>query len=256
MIAKRIVKIIAAIYSAAMLIWFLFPMALGIFNLGNVTGVAVFGALLVYIAATRRINEFIKRICSMLIGKIAVVSAGVLAAAIAVTTVVLTVMMSVAAYKSPADNSVLIMLGCRVYGERPSVMLSERIDAAYEYLSENEDAVCILSGGKGDDEDISEAECMYRELTDRGIAAERLYIEDKSTSTKENIRFSYEIMTEQGLTNRPIAIATSEFHQYRAQLIAHGYGIDASAVSGKSTLYLLPSYWVRELYAILWEFVT
>ncbi len=253
---KRIFKFVAAVYFAAMLIWFAFPMTLGIFNLGNVTGIAVFGVLLFYCFRTEWVNQVLKRIYTIAIGRIVIITTAVVAALITVTTVVLTMFMTCAAYKAPADNSVLIVLGCRVYGERPSVMLNERIDAAYAYLSANDGAVCILSGGKGDDEDISEAECMRRELTARGITPERIHIEDKSTSTRENLEFSHRMITELGLTDRSVAIATSEFHQYRAGLIASDYGIDAAAVSGNSAFYLLPSYWVRELYAILWEYIT
>ncbi len=251
----KALKIIAAIYSAAMLIWFAFPMVLGIFNLGNVTGVAVFGALLFYLIKTEFVHEIIKRVWPKLVGKIALIAASVLAVAVAATTVVLTVNMTAAAYKKPADDAVLIVLGCRVYGERPSKLLESRIDAAYEYLTENSKAVCVLSGGQGDDEDISEAECMRRELTKRGIAPDRIFMEDKSTSTRENMLFSKQIIDENGLGGRPIAIATNEFHQYRAQLIAAEYGMECGSVSGASELYLLPSYYVRELYGVLAELI-
>ena len=250
-----VIKKIITAYCIVMLAWFAAPAAVGILNLGNLTGIAVFLAAVVYCLKTDKINKLIVNLYHRTAGKILLISAGALAAVIAVTTLSLTILMTAAAYKKPAEDSVLIVLGCRVYGENASMMLSERVDAACDYLSKNDGAVCILSGGKGDDEDISEAECMRRIMISRGISEQRLYIEDKSRSTRENMLFSKQIIDDNGLSDRNIAIATSEFHQFRAHVIAEKLGMDAASVSGKSELYLLPSYYVRELYGILYEFI-
>ena len=70
-------------------------------------------------------------------------------------------------------------------------MLRERLIAAQDYLDENPEAVCVVSGGQGADESMSEAQCMRTKTsTEHGIAPERIYMEDKSTSTRENIKFS------------------------------------------------------------------
>ena len=71
--------------------------------------------------------------------------------------------------KMSATDSTVVVLGCQVKGEAPSLTLTERLDAAYDYLCSHPDAACILSGGQGDDEKISEAECMYRYLTKKGF---------------------------------------------------------------------------------------
>ncbi|MCD7730580.1 MAG: YdcF family protein [Oscillospiraceae bacterium] len=149
------------------------------------------------------------------------------------------------------SGSTLIVLGCRVKGEQPSLMLQNRINAAYAYLSENPDADAILSGGQGSDELISEAECMYRELVDMGIAPERLVKEDKSSNTHENLQNSL-ALTE----NDNIVIVTSEFHQYRAKLIAQKEGTEVSAISAKTSLFLLPTYWVRDCLGCAYELVS
>lgn len=72
-----------------------------------------------------------------------------------------------AANRAP-ENTTAVVLGCSVKGERPSRVLNERLCAAYEYLNRNPKAVCVLSGGQGDGEEISEAECMYRYLSRAG----------------------------------------------------------------------------------------
>ena len=126
--------------------------------------------------------------------------------------------------------------------------------AAYEYLLENEEAVAILSGGQGKGEDISEAQCMYEYLTAHGIDGDRLILEDQSTDTEENLKFSMEIMEDEQLGTEAVII-TSEFHEYRAQTIAKKIGLDCYGVSGHTFLPLLPTYYVRELYAILEQWI-
>ena len=99
----------------------------------------------------------------------ALILAGSAAAAIAVTTVILTVMIVKAAGIRPSSDAPVIVLGCQVKGERPSLMLTGRMDAAIRYLQDHPDVLCVVSGGKGDGEMITEAECMFRYMTARGI---------------------------------------------------------------------------------------
>ena len=156
--------------------------------------------------------------------------------------------------KAPRENATVVVLGCRVYGERASLMLRERLDAAYEYLENDPEAMCVVSGGRGSGEDISEAECMYRYLVEKGIEPERIYKEDKSTSTEENMKFSLEVIKENNLDEN-VAIITNEFHLYRAGLLAEDCGLSFGTAPAQTAVWLLPTYYVRELYAILAEWV-
>lgn len=90
----------------------------------------------------------------------------------------------------------VVVLGAQVKGSSPSQSLLYRIQEAAEYLKENPETKAILSGGKGTGEVISEAHCMRRELEKMGISGERLIEENRSTSTKENIVYSYELIQE------------------------------------------------------------
>ena len=87
----------------------------------------------------------------------------------------------------------VVVLGAHVKGDVPSKALELRLKAALKYARENEDTTLILSGGQGFGEDITEAKCMENYLTAHGISQERLVLEEKSTSTKENLKFSYEL---------------------------------------------------------------
>lgn len=137
----------------------------------------------------------------------------------------------------------IIILGAAVRGTTPSSTLYWRIDAAYDYLTKNPRTIAILSGGQGPGEAISEAECMYRVLTERGIEPERLIQEAKSTSTNENLRYSFELIEE----GRTIGIVTSNFHIFRAVKIAEKiFGVPVSGIAAPHKNSLLPHYMVRE----------
>ena len=145
-------------------------------------------------------------------------------------------------------QKVIIVLGCRVRGDEPSLSLIKRVDAAYKFLLFNPESVAILSGGQGKDENISEAQCMQQLLYARGISKNRLILEDRSTSTDENIRFSLQIIETLDL-DRNVAIATSEYHQKRAANICKKYGLNSTPVSSKTKWTLLPTFLLRELFA-------
>ncbi len=157
-----------------------------------------------------------------------------------------------------ADDTPVVVLGCHVKGEKPSRILGERIDAAYAYLESHPQAIAVLSGGQGADEDISEAECMYRELTARGIAGERLFKEESSVNTPTNLRHSGEILEEalgtDGTWNetRMVALVTSEFHCYRGCLHAKQEGLHPVAFASKTAMpYVIPFY-LREIVAVVY----
>ena len=248
-------RIILAVISIIVFIWFAVPLSLSVnLSIGNMTGITVCIMLFVYALFMPHIHQIFSVWKLHKIKKW--IYRGIIALIILIISLVIieTACIVRAINNKPESDATVVILGCRVYGERPSLSMQERVTAAYNYLMDNENSVCILSGGKGNGEDISEAECMYRYLIDKGIEPDRLYKEDKSTTTKENLSFSKKIIEENGL-NPTIAIATSEYHEYRAGKIAESLGIEYAAVPAKTAIWLFPTYYVRELYAILYEWV-
>lgn len=234
------------------ILWFLAPLlAGGKINIGNVTGFAVFGVLFFYGIFLRRVNAFLAGAWAHTCGRIVLSMLLAMAAVILFLVAAETFFMVRAVRNRPPEQITAVVLGCSVKGSRPSTILTERLDAAYQYLLENPDALCILSGGQGEGEDISEAECMYRCLTEKGIAPERLILEDKSSNTQENLMFTREIMESRGMELK-IAVITSEFHSYRGAMVASSVGFECYSVPAGTFWLYLPSYYVRELYAILY----
>lgn len=163
-----------------------------------------------------------------------------------------------AAVKKPSsDAKYVVVLGAGVYGETPSITLEHRLEGAARYLREHPEAKAVVSGGQGEGEDISEAECMRRYLEKQGIAPGRILMEDRSTSTKENLSFSKAVIEADGGDASRIAVVSSGYHLYRAERIADALGMEASGVAGSDgyPIYVAGMY-LREAVAVLklWVF--
>ncbi|MBO5560269.1 MAG: YdcF family protein [Firmicutes bacterium] len=159
-----------------------------------------------------------------------------------------------------ADTKVdaVIVLGCAVVGDRPSNTMVARTNAAYEYYKQNHDAIFVVSGGKGPQENISEASAMEKLLIYKGIPEEKIYIEDKASSTTENFRYSKEVL-DRHFDKKPYtaAFVTNDFHCYRAGRLAKLNGFDdiacVPAETPKSAVILC---YAREVLAVIkmWVF--
>ena len=182
-------------------IWFSIPLFTHrILNIGNLTGLVVSGILLIGGIFYKNFQQGIFYLQKYFLGKCVIGIMAIAIGIVVITAVIETVLIVKASAKKPQENATLIVLGCKVYGEHASRSLRERLDAALIYLEEDPNSQCIVSGGMGEGEKISEAECMYRYLTKKGINSSRITKEDKSTSTRENLRFSRKIIEEKGLS--------------------------------------------------------
>ena len=152
---------------------------------------------------------------------------------------------SAAHKKADYGKDVLIVLGCAVRGERVSLTLKLRLDAALEYLEHSPNTAVIVSGGKGDGENISEAEAMKRYLVSHGVDESRIITEDKSTSAWENFKFSKAILDER-FPGASVAFVTTNFHVYRAGRVAIMNGIEAEGYGAKDVWYTAPNNYMRK----------
>ncbi|MBC1447219.1 YdcF family protein [Listeria welshimeri] len=129
-----------------------------------------------------------------------------------------------------AADTVLI-LGAKVEGDPavPSLVLKERLDEAVTYLNDYPKTKVVVSGGQGADESTTEASVMEEYLVNEGIARNRIETENKSKRTEENIKYSNEKF-DLGKT----VIVSSDYHMYRALMLANRQGIDVSGLPAKS----------------------
>lgn len=153
--------------------------------------------------------------------------------------------------KGKPDLDYLIVLGAGVYGTTPSPALQSRVDTAAKYLLSNADTKVIVSGGQGAGEDISEAACMKGLLMEQGIEENKILLEDQSTTTVENLRYSCGMIPDRTAS---IGLVTSNFHVFRAVVTARSMGNPkVSGIAAPFSGTLLPHYMLRECMAFTVE---
>lgn len=162
-----------------------------------------------------------------------------------------------ASFGNPKEHAdYMVVLGAKVRPDGPSVSLWDRIHKAAEYMQEHPDVIAVVSGGQGEDEIMSEAQCMYEELVRAGISPDRIWMEERATSTDENMRFSLDLIEERtGVRPNRLAILSSEYHLFRASLMANKLGIGFVGVPAKtSVITQLINHAMREI-AGVWQFI-
>lgn len=250
-IIGTIFRIFLVCVSLFMIGWYIIS---AIVSIGSVFGIMFFTCTSLCGIFSKQFFMLTDKIKSYKIGKIIFRTVTVLFVAAMLFVGVELGAMVYGACRTPDENSTLVVLGCQVNGTTPSKMLRIRLQTAYDYLVENPDTKCIVSGGQGSNERISEAQCMYNWLTEKGISADRIYIEDKSTNTDENIEFSKQIIEKENL-NKNLAIVTDGFHEFRASIIAAKHGCSSGAVSAPTPFYLAANFTTRELFALAAEII-
>ena len=150
----------------------------------------------------------------------------------------------------------MVVLGAKVRNDGPSVSLWDRIYGAAEYLEEHPDTIAIVSGGQGADEPMTEAQAMYDELIALGIDPERVWLEEKATSTWENLTFALDLIEEKtGERPEKLGILSSEYHLFRAKLFAKECGVEAVGIPARtSRLSQRINHFMREV-AGVWHYL-
>ena len=249
---RNILRAVMVAVSFVIILLYIGPViTVGEVNIGTLTGFGIAFILIIYSALFDRINSFIKNLHIKKSGRILIRAVSVvLCFCIAVGGTTFGLILS-KCDRDNAPNDVGVVLGCQVNGENPGHFLRIRINAAYDFLNENENAIAILSGGQGNGESISEAQCMKNSLVEMGIDSSRLYIEDKSTSTRENFKNSMDLMRRCNINTNRITVITNDFHEYRASKLAEKCGFECTCYSGKTPWNGFMPFATREIYAVI-----
>jgi len=154
------------------------------------------------------------------------------------------------------DKDCIIILGCQIRKDGTlTKLLQGRVDRAIEFgkmqkEKTGKDIIFVPSGGKGNDEVISEAQAMKNYLINQGIKEENILAEDKSKNTYENIKFSNNIINNK-IKNAKIAFSTTNYHVFRAGNIASSQNISIEGIGAKTKSYFWINAFIREFIATL-----
>ena len=115
---------------------------------------------------------------------------------------------------------VMVIFGCQMRKDGPSILLKDRLDTALTYWEEHPDIKIVVTGGKGDDEHVSEAQGMYDYLAAHGVDGESIYMEDKSRNTWQNINNTFALMEREGWSlTGDVLLVSSGFHLARIEML-------------------------------------
>jgi uncharacterized SAM-binding protein YcdF (DUF218 family) len=146
----------------------------------------------------------------------------------------------------------IVILGAGINGRKMLQPQMQRVQVGMKYMRKYADIKVVLSGGRGYGEDISEAEAMRIYLVQHGINHDQIIMEQKSSNTIENIKFTSELLNNiDGRKDLKIAIVTSNFHMFRAKYLAKKYGFTPEGVAAPVNILLLPVFCIREYFSIL-----
>ncbi len=159
------------------------------------------------------------------------------------------------------DKDYMIILGCGIRKDgTPTPLLRGRINAALEFSRRQQkengkEMIFVASGGQGSDESTSEANSIRQYLVEQGIPKSRIILDERSTSTFENMQFSKKKIEEHAPITKEtrIAFATTNYHVFRSGLFARRVGMRALGIGAKTVWYFWPNAWVREFAGLLTE---
>ncbi len=251
----KIFRVFMLTISTVFFIWFLLPVFVyGILNFFNLMGMIFCAYAIAFYGAREKFKNIKEKFCLKKLTRLLWITGRFFIYLFLIYGTVISVVMLVFANIQPVENSSAIILGSQVKGTSPSLNLYDRIIAGEEFLKNNPDSICVATGGLGDTAEITEAQCIYNVLTEHGVSSDRIYLENDSKNTQQNIKFAYSIIKENN-KNQNIAIVSDGFHQARARLIARKLGIttEIGAVSANTNWIYLPTFWIREWFALPYD---
>ncbi len=251
---KRGNKLMRGIFIALMLICLIYSASIYMIGSGTFSFMiwifgAVFFGTAFYLSGNGRWYRIHIIIRSFLLGAISLL--------LVITVVCLILMLSNFNDKGIKDLDYIVVLGAQMRNDGPSTIFKYRLDAAYNYLVENPKTVCIVSGGKGPNEDVCEGDGGRKYLISKGIDPSRVIAENKAMDTSENIVCSVGLMNSgtNGSDKLKIGIVTNNYHLFRGIHLAKSltdknvYGIAAYTLP-----WYLPNNMARECFGIVRDF--
>ncbi len=160
--------------------------------------------------------------------------------------------------KPKFDKDYLIILGAGLLdGERVTPLLAGRVDAGIafyhkQFLKTGKRAMLVMSGGQGSDEKIPESIAMRNYALSKGVADSDILLEDQSSTTLENLKFSKKILDSRSNGVRyQSAFVSNDYHIFRAGVFARLVGLNSDGIGSRTARYFLPNAFIREYIAMV-----
>lgn len=155
-------------------------------------------------------------------------------------------------YKEKDTPCTVVVPGCSVLGVHPSKMLLRRLETAYKVLKDHPEYPCIVTGGQGRGEDCTEAQAMKDWLVEQGVDSKRIYLEDRSTNTWQNLSLAKIILKEQHLP-QTVLVVSDRYHLFRCSRILKQLKLSCACLPCPINPVVAFGYWFRECVALLFR---
>lgn len=226
-----------------LVLWLCIPLIKAYINIGMVFGWCLCLGTMLMVNIAPCVKKFKKPL------KICYSVATVLLVLLIIWVTIMSVKIGTVSYEEPPEDTTVVVLGARVFEDGASESLENRLIAALDYLSENEYAMCVVTGSQGSNEPATEASVQREYLLEHNVLDARIIVEDESTSTYENFLYTWELLDELGM-DKTIVISTQSFHQYRARDMAERIGFTVYSVEAEISPFLYPADFSREVMAL------
>ena len=123
------------------------------------------------------------------------------------------------------DYDAILVLGAGLRNGKPSPVLKDRLDTAYEVYENGASNKIIVSGDHGT-KTYDEVNVMKDYLTNKGVPSEDIFMDHAGFSTYDSVYRAKEIFKAQ-----KIIIVTQKYHLHRALYVAEELGIEAYGVA-------------------------
>lgn len=187
--------------------------------------------------------------------KITFVSLFSLGAAIAIINLIFILNPAVVSINENAENVILLGGGIDKDGKLPASVIT-RVEKTAEYLNQHLESLCVVTGGTLKWLPYAEAPELKNQLVNRGIAPERILVEDQAKDTIQNFQFSCKMLAEfkgqsiQEVLETPTAVVTSRFHLRRSERLARRMGFkNIKGIPAACPVIYIPHNYVREICA-------
>ncbi|WP_313167192.1 YdcF family protein [Streptococcus parasuis] len=142
----------------------------------------------------------------------------------------------------PGKLDYVVVLGAGLIGDQVTPLLASRIDKGIAIYQKQPGCKLIMSGGQGPDEIIAEGQAMANYAFEQDIPVEDTVIENQSTNTEENLKFSYALMK----PGSRFALVTNYYHVFRALLLSRKLKIKCIGYGAKTRFYSSLNAFIRE----------
>ncbi len=185
-----------------------------------------------------------KKIIGLIIKTAALIIAAVIIWAVAVNFTVIGFSYGkiVEAEEAGSGYDCILVLGCSVRGNRPGVMLKDRLDRAIGLYFSGVSDILFMSGD-GISDYYDEVSVMINYAVEKGVPEKDIAFDEEGLSTYESI---YRVRNVFKMNK--VLIVTSDYHLYRAVFLAKSFDLDAVGVKA------MPNEYDSQLYDSAREF--